>query len=202
MSIIVIIISFAQANSAWSLTCITLPIEDDIQRSDIIFSGTVQAISSERKISSYNQKIWIDQYIEFKVLEPFKGISSDTIIVRNNPIWVMAFEEQEKWVIFASHIDGILTINKCSNIQNTALAIARGDKLVEQQLTLADFHEKLNKDERTLPYPKQQSDAGVLPENIICYNGLELIFKASDNSPACVKSTTVQKLIDRGWASS
>ncbi len=33
----------------------------------------------------------------------------------------------------------------------------------------------------------------------LCKSELELIFKKSDNSPACVKPSTVQKLIDRGW---
>jgi len=34
-----------------------------------------------------------------------------------------------------------------------------------------------------------------------CEEGLQLIFKFTDNSPACVKSVTKQKLIIRGWAS-
>ncbi|MGY5143975.1 MAG: hypothetical protein ACW9XH_05790 [Candidatus Nitrosopumilus sp. bin_32a] len=34
---------------------------------------------------------------------------------------------------------------------------------------------------------------------INCYKGLELIFKSSDNSPACVTSSTAEKLIRRGW---
>jgi len=34
-----------------------------------------------------------------------------------------------------------------------------------------------------------------------CEEGLQLIFKFTDNSPACVKLVTKQKLIIRGWAS-
>lgn len=47
--------------------------------------------------------------------------------------------------------------------------------------------------------PRQQIADGVSPENIICKNGLELIFKSRDNSPACVKPETADKLVQRGW---
>jgi len=46
---------------------------------------------------------------------------------------------------------------------------------------------------------KIQLEKGVLPEKIICNNGLELIFKSTDNSPACVKPATAEKLMERGW---
>jgi len=36
--------------------------------------------------------------------------------------------------------------------------------------------------------------------NIECNSGLDLIFKSSTNSPACVKPKTAQKLLERGWA--
>ena len=48
---------------------------------------------------------------------------------------------------------------------------------------------------------KQQLSGDVLPENISCRNGLELIFKLSNDSPICVKLETSEKLIQRGWAS-
>jgi len=49
---------------------------------------------------------------------------------------------------------------------------------------------------------KQQLEKGLLPENITCKEGLELIFKSTDGSPACVKPKTAEKLIERGWAAS
>jgi len=55
-------------------------------------------------------------------------------------------------------------------------------------------------DERTVDSPRKQLENGVEPENIICKDGLELIFKSSDGSSACVKPETAEKLIQRGWA--
>ncbi len=46
--------------------------------------------------------------------------------------------------------------------------------------------------------PKKQFESGINLENIICKEGLELIFK-QNNSPACVKPSTAEKLIERGW---
>lgn len=37
-------------------------------------------------------------------------------------------------------------------------------------------------------------------KSVRCNTGLQLIIKAEDGSPACVKSDTAQKLIERGWA--
>ena len=46
---------------------------------------------------------------------------------------------------------------------------------------------------------KLQIKQGVLPENIICNENMILIFKSSNNIPACVKQSTSEKLIQRGW---
>jgi len=46
---------------------------------------------------------------------------------------------------------------------------------------------------------RQQIDNGVLPSEIKCKVGFDLIFKTKNYSPACVKSLSVQKLVDRGW---
>jgi len=47
--------------------------------------------------------------------------------------------------------------------------------------------------------PKHQIVNGVLPKDVICKEGLELIFKSTDGTPACVKPETATKLIERGW---
>ena len=49
--------------------------------------------------------------------------------------------------------------------------------------------------------PKEQFSKGIDPHDVKCKENFELIFKNTDFSPACVKSSSVQKLIERGWAS-
>ena len=46
--------------------------------------------------------------------------------------------------------------------------------------------------------PLKQIKEGVEPENIQCKESLNLIFTSSGN-PACVKETSIQKLVNRGW---
>lgn len=50
------------------------------------------------------------------------------------------------------------------------------------------------------PPPYKQIADGVLPENVTCTEGLEIILKSSDNLPVCVKPSSVEKLVQRGWA--
>jgi len=47
--------------------------------------------------------------------------------------------------------------------------------------------------------PLKQLKEGVEPEDIQCKSSMELIFKSS-GEPACVKSTSVQKLVSWGWS--
>ena len=48
--------------------------------------------------------------------------------------------------------------------------------------------------------PLKQIASGISPENITCKEGMQLVFKISNGGSACVKVTTVDKLIERGWA--
>lgn len=50
--------------------------------------------------------------------------------------------------------------------------------------------------------PWQQFKSGVTLDHIVCKSDFQLIIKMEDQSPACVTSQTVQKLIERGWAMS
>src|SRR5437899_167073 len=47
--------------------------------------------------------------------------------------------------------------------------------------------------------PLKQLKTGISTYNVICKQGFVLVIKKSDNSPACVKPDTAQKLVERGW---
>ena len=47
--------------------------------------------------------------------------------------------------------------------------------------------------------PLKQIKEGIAPENVVCKEGLELIFKIN-GQPACIQTTSVEKLITWGWA--
>ncbi len=47
--------------------------------------------------------------------------------------------------------------------------------------------------------PLQQLKNGIKPENVVCKEGLELIFKSTNGLPACVNPDTFEDLVARGW---
>ncbi|CAD6521889.1 conserved exported hypothetical protein [metagenome] len=49
-----------------------------------------------------------------------------------------------------------------------------------------------------IPSPLKQIKDGVVPKDVVCKEGLELAFKLNGHA-ACVKATSVEKLITRGW---
>ena len=50
----------------------------------------------------------------------------------------------------------------------------------------------------TVLSPLKQIKEGVVPENVVCKEGLGLVFKLN-GQPACVKTTSIEKLAAWGW---
>ena len=69
----------------------------------------------------------------------------------------------------------------------------------EKESLIPEILLKTNGEKREIP-PRKQVSSGTNPQDVICSEGLKLIFKLSNNSPACVKPSTADKLIQRGWA--
>ncbi len=47
--------------------------------------------------------------------------------------------------------------------------------------------------------PLKQLKSGISPGQFSCLQGLTVVIKSEDNSPACVKSSSILKLVARGW---
>ena len=76
--------------------------------------------------------------------------------------------------------------NGTSSVNATSIEIE--DDMMETEDDVSD----------TVLSPLKQIKEGVVPENVICKQGLELVFKLN-GQPACVKTTSIQKLITWGW---
>ena len=48
--------------------------------------------------------------------------------------------------------------------------------------------------------PLKQLKQGTIPDNVKCTEGLQLVLKQSTGTPHCIKPSSVEKLIQRGWA--
>ncbi|QMU54013.1 MAG: hypothetical protein GKS07_03275 [Nitrosopumilus sp.] len=49
------------------------------------------------------------------------------------------------------------------------------------------------------PSPLKQVSDDLLPEHVTCNEGLSLIIKIANGSPACVNHASIEKLIQREW---
>ena len=68
----------------------------------------------------------------------------------------------------------------------------KGPKGVEQQGVLTPSGNYLP--------PIKQMKMGITPQEVLCNEGMELIFKSTDGSPVCVSMVAAEKLVARGWA--
>jgi hypothetical protein len=103
------------------------------------------------------------------------GIHEDS----NGPQRVQPLEIKERGVFFVSTVDG-----KYYSISNTYIKTSKCN---------SDF----------VPTPLGQYKFGIINKDVFCFNNDHyLITKLSDDSPACVRDETKEKLIERGWAKS
>src|SRR2546428_351068 len=51
----------------------------------------------------------------------------------------------------------------------------------------------------SLPSPLKQLKSGIWTQDIKCNKGFELVIKATNAHPACVKPTTATRLLSHGW---
>ena len=72
-------------------------------------------------------------------------------------------------------------------------------KIIDSFTLLKNISQEIQK--TTVLSPLKQLKNGILLQDIKCKEDLILTIKISDGSPACVKSETKAKLIERGWAS-
>ena len=74
------------------------------------------------------------------------------------------------------------------------------DEMVEtEDETMESEVETMEEMTPTILSPLKQIKEGTMPENIVCKEGLGLVFKLT-GQPACVKTTSIEKLIAWGWA--
>lgn len=99
----------------------------------------------------------------------------------------------------AGDVNANVTITYSS--ANQSLATSNTSSTVSKSFLFTIYeNNQTNSKPSIIPSPLQQLRSGIAPNNIQCRQDLELIFKASDDSPACVKSSTATKLVMWGWA--
>lgn len=68
-----------------------------------------------------------------------------------------------------------------------------------ENITDADYLATILVSKEVLPSPKQQMTNGVLPQDVVCHDGLALMQKASAGTAVCVTPATAKTLAERAW---
>ncbi|MGQ0605528.1 MAG: hypothetical protein ACT4OD_01040 [Candidatus Nitrosotenuis sp.] len=76
-----------------------------------------------------------------------------------------------------------------------------GDDVMEDEVPEDEMEATMMEDEEDVDSPRQQLLSGTDPHEIQCGSGLQLVFKASNFHPACIKESSHQILLQRGWVS-
>jgi len=124
-----------------------------------------------------------DSFLLVEIWTRIEGETSSEVLVYNLQIP----DGEDRWTIIAESKKGIL--NETSNILKNSLDSFTLLKELQNSLGIAYF-----------PPPLKQIDDGIEPTKVTCTEGLELVLKSSNGNPACLKPSSVSKLIERGWA--
>lgn len=71
-----------------------------------------------------------------------------------------------------------------------------------KKIPLSDYVATFVISKSEVPSPHKQFKFGTLAKDVQCKDGLQLVIKVEDDSPACVKSSTATTLVLWGWAKS
>lgn len=87
------------------------------------------------------------------------------------------------------------------NYNNNKIGVIMVDAVQHAKTTIHDKQDMLGS--LGIAYfstPLKQIQDGVKPTSVTCAEGLDLVLKFSNGNPACIKTASVEKLIERGWA--
>lgn len=119
-------------------------------------------------------------------------------------IWE-AYEQRDSHVQVSLLVDKVIVefeiVSGIESKESAHMEEVFGDQssiVVDLEESLDLITDEPEKTESAPLTPLKQIKEGVEPKNIQCKKSLELIFKSS-GEPACVKETSVQKLISWGW---
>lgn len=107
----------------------------------------------------------------------------------------------------AQYKQGLVCGNKlCSQVTKTKQAnMTMQEKMTNKESSMMNgtmMKKESSMMKQNIDPPRKQMKLGAMMHDIKCKEGLELVFNARSWSPACVKPSTAQTLMQHGWAAS
>ena len=141
-----------------------------------------------------------DDYFSFEIFADCEYLHDRLFVEKTETFWI-CFDILHRWNNEALDLDGkkqhYLTLmdnmksSSCPNCKDFLLTYELGQ---DHRLLGPNF------DLPKIPTPQKQLELGITKERVQCREGLHLVFKFTDNKPACVSIDSIPKLVTRGWA--
>src|SRR3989442_4117425 len=150
---------------------------------------------------------------------PYIPLTNHTAVIRDDDVWNNYPEVRTVSVGLSiqNEYEGKLVFNKTQNLEMQACSGPERIKwnFVPTQIenyvaTVVDDKTKISmifeaisnayaSNSQIILSPLKQFKSGIAEKDITCRQDFDLLIKIHDNSPACVKPQTAQKLVERGW---
>jgi len=184
----IFLISFIQ-NEAFALSCAPLNMNQDFEQADVVFIGIV----TEKEYATPDIAT-----STLQVKEVFKGSLDDTVKIKSDERnWGINLIEGWSYLIFAADKGDFLEVGLCTRSAAVPPIPSSEQKHDDYGKRTMMMLEIVLMDVK--PAPFKQLEQGVYHSDIICNSDLVLIGKI-DGTPACVKESSIEKLVERGWA--
>lgn len=116
------------------------------------------------------------------------------LVVRDSHIFLPSLNENYTWIVMPR---GPLFVNSGNY---TVIAQYGNETSITSFYLISTPSDIIQKN--SFMTPLSQFKSGILTKDVTCKQELQLIIKAEDGSPACVRLNTAQILIEHGWAKS
>jgi len=177
-------------NPAFALSCAGPTWDEEFDRVDVVFIGKV----TEKEYDLASEVATSTLQVE----EIFKGSLNDIAKIKSDEhFFGINLLEGWRYLIFADDNGDYFSVNLCTR-SGPVPPIPSSEKTMEDY---AKYNKKMLDIVLLVkrPPPLKQLEQGVWHEDIVCNSDLVLIRKI-DGGPACVKLSSIEKLVDRGWA--
>lgn len=169
----------------YACECESLTLDDHLMNADVVFQGTIirePAIIEKNLVASFSAiDVFKRPSPEFDYLFNRGKVNVTTGI--DSGICGVDFQMENTYIVFGTIYEDKIHTTSCSGTTKI-------DNYLEQMLRLQHYDSS----------PYEQFKSGIPIDQIQCKGGFVVAIKASNNSPACVKQGTLQKLRERGWA--
>lgn len=142
-----------------------------------------------------NENHWLEIDLEGTISNR-DGIGSRVFVTTDN---ISQVREQKGGLHYRSQDSQIIHFGLGQHEQVDSITVHWPSGIIQEMKNILADQIITIVEQQSIDSLKHQTSIGIEPTEIKCRNDLVLILKISTNEPACVKSTSVNKLIDRNW---